>query len=63
MRYAFYVSTNKSGGEGKGYTKIEARTDRQTNLIGHTGRPTATHTANWIVIYLEKSPIGVLMRK
>ena len=46
MRYGFYVSTYKSGGEGQGNTKIEARKDRQTNLIGQTGIPTAIQTTN-----------------
>ena len=46
MKYAFYVTTSKSGGEGQGDTQTEVGADINTNLIGETGRPMVIDTTH-----------------
>ena len=48
MKYVFYVTTSQRGGEGQGDTHTYVSTDRHTNLIGKTGRPTEIDTTHQI---------------
>ena len=38
INYAFYAATYQSGGEGRGDTQKDIRTDREMNIIGQTSR-------------------------
>ena len=65
MKYASYVTTSQSGGEGQGDTQTNIGTDIQmgldrTDIQTYGNR---YHTYNLIGIYLEKNPIIVLMVK
>ena len=48
MKYAFYITTSQLGGEGQGNTQAAVGTYKQTNLIGHTDRPTEIETTHLI---------------
>ena len=50
INYSFYITTSQSGGEGKGNTQIDTRTDIHTNLTGHTGISMIIETINPIVL-------------
>ena len=64
MKYAFYVITSKSGDEGQGNTQIDNRSDRQTNLIVHTGRHTVIDTTHIIGLVFSRRIIQLeLWRK
>ena len=63
MNYAFYVSTYQSVGEGQGDTQTDNGT-RNTYEYYRKDRHiygNRDHTPNWIGIYSDKNPIGVLM--
>ena len=44
MKYSFYVSTYQRESEGKGDTQPDVGIDRQTNIIGQTGRTPVIET-------------------
>ena len=46
MKYAFYITTSQSGGEGKGNTQTDVSIDRQKNLIVQTRTPTGIETTH-----------------
>ena len=60
MKYAFYVTTSKSGGDGQVNTQIDVSTDRKTYELDRTYRQTYRniyHTSNWIGFLLDKNQI------
>ena len=59
MKYAFYIPTSHSGGEGKGNTDSNGRENKQTNLIRYTYRPTKIETTNTIGLRSSCGFVGI----
>ena len=50
MKYIFYFTTSQIGGEGGFDTQTYVGTDRHTNLVGQTVRPTGIETRYLIIL-------------